>query len=46
MKKEEALKAVETLKTTPEGRKVRGNRTERDYAAMMLKTFRTPATKK
>ena len=28
MKKEEALKAVESLKTTPEERKVRGNRTE------------------
>ncbi len=45
MKKEEALKAVESLKT-PEERKVRGNKTERDYAAMMIQKFRTPATKK
>jgi DNA-binding MltR family transcriptional regulator len=46
MKKEEALKAVELLKTTPEEKKVRGNRTERDYAALANKTFRTPQTKK
>jgi hypothetical protein len=38
------LEQVETIINEP--RKVRGNRTERDYAAMMLKTFRTPATKK
>ena len=35
------LEQVETIINEP--RKVRGNRTERDYAAMMLKTFRTPA---
>jgi hypothetical protein len=45
MKKEEALKALESLKT-PEEKIKRGNRTERDYAAMMLKNYRTPATKK
>ena len=38
------LEQVETIINEP--KKVRGNRTERDYAAMMLKTFRTPATKK
>ena len=31
---------------TPEEKIKRGNRTERDYAAMMPKKFRTPATKK
>ena len=46
MKKEEALKAVESLKTTPEERKVRGNRTERNYAALSGKNFRKPQTKK
>ena len=45
MKKEEALKALESLKT-PEEKIKRSNRTERDYAAMMLKNYRTPATKK
>jgi len=45
MKKEEALKALESLKT-PEEKIKRSNRTERDYAAMMLKKYRTPATKK
>ena len=35
------LEQVETIINEP--RKVRGNRTERDYAAMMLKTFRTLA---
>jgi len=44
MKKEEALKALESLKT-PEEKIKRSNRTERDYAAMMLKKYRTPATK-
>ena len=38
------LEQVETIINEP--KKVRGNRTERDYAAMMLKTYRTPATKK
>jgi hypothetical protein len=46
MKKEEALKAVEALKTTPEERKVRGNRTERDYVKFSGRTVRKPATKK
>jgi hypothetical protein len=46
MKKEEALKAVEALKTTPEERKVRGNRTERDYIKFSGRTVRKPATKK
>jgi hypothetical protein len=45
MKKEEALKALESLKT-PEEKIKRSNRTERDYAAMLLKKYRTPATKK
>ena len=40
MKKEEALKAVESLKTTPEERKVRGNRTERDYVQFSGKVVR------
>ena len=31
---------------TPEKKIKRGNRTEHDYAAMMPKKFRTPATKK
>ena len=44
MKKEEALKALESLKT-PEEKIKRSNRTERDYAAMMLKKYRTPTTK-
>ena len=39
MTKDEAKKAVEALKT-PEEKIKRGNRTERDYAAMMLKTYR------
>ena len=46
MKKEEALKAVEALKTTPEERKVRGNRTERDYVKFSGRTVRKPTTKK
>ncbi len=46
MKKEEALKAVESLKTTPDIRNVMGNRTERDYAALSGVNFRKPVTKK
>ncbi len=46
MKKEEALKAVESLKVTPEERKLKGNRTERDYLKFSGKTVRTPTTKK
>jgi hypothetical protein len=46
MKKEEALKAVESLKTTPDERNVMGNRTERDYAALSGVNFRKPVTKK
>ena len=35
------LEQVEKMLTEP--KKPRGNRTERDYAAMMLKKYRTPA---
>jgi hypothetical protein len=38
------LEQVEKMLTEP--KKPRSNRTERDYAAMMLKKYRTPATKK
>ena len=41
MKKEEALKAVESLKTTPEEKIKRGNRTERDYVQFSGKVVRT-----
>ena len=45
MKKEEALKALESLKT-PEEKIKRSNRTERDYVSFSGTTFKTPATKK
>jgi len=39
MKKEEALKAVESLKTTPEPRATKGKTV--DYAALAGKNFKT-----
>ena len=44
MKKEEALKAVESLKETPQPRASRGKAV--DYAALADKKFREPKTKK
>ena len=46
MKKEEALKAVESLKATSEEKSKRAGRVDHDYAAMSLQNIRTSATKK